>query len=82
MSSRKCDITAWDIAYEYTIDEKYLESYVSMYQSKLRIFKGSAAENFKKFGDHYDNLWINLMFIYIWRYYNAGTVTVGIRAKV
>jgi len=65
MSSRKCDITAWDIAYEYTIDEKYLESYVSMYQSKLRIFKGSAAENFKKFGDHYDNLWINLMFIYM-----------------
>jgi len=65
MLSRKCCITAWDIAYGYTIDEKYLKLYVSMYQSKPCIFKGSAVENFKKFGDHYDNRWINLMFIYM-----------------
>ena len=47
-----------------------LELYVSMYQSKLRIFKGSAAENFKEFGDHYDNQWINLMFMYMENFEN------------
>jgi len=57
--------TAWDVSYIHIRLMRNLELYVSMYQSKLRIFKGSAAENFKKFGDHYDNLWIKLMFMYM-----------------
>ena len=62
--------TAWDVLYIHIRLMRNLELYVSMYQSKLRIFKGSAAENFKEFGDHYDNQWINLMFMYMENFEN------------
>jgi len=48
MSSRKCDITAWDIVYAYMIDENF-RVICSNVLEWTSYYRGSADEIFKDF---------------------------------